>query len=298
MLAAEWWWIAPATVGAGAVTAVGVRRSRKFRGRRLALDAARHDLRDAQREAAERRRAVKVARAEYARLVAERTASRATSSDVASARRSLRQAEREAKAAAADVRSRRVRVRVAQAEVPAASHPERFPVARLQRAHDAITARWMDYETDPAKLIAYPVMSNGKDPAMAAFLSAARRARDLRPASDVHVTPEEYSAYRDAVADLARAFDVAEHTAKARAAGVDPDAAPAWQDTAQEMLNRSAEALDRAAGAAASAFVSWTSRRAPSEDETDEPAGRAEPSDPEKPSKPTRIWPVPRRDDA
>lgn len=295
MLAAEWWWIAPTAVGASAVAAVGVRRGRKSRGRRLALDAARNDLRDAQREVGERRRAVKVARAEHARLVAERTASRATSSDVASARRALRQAERDAKAAAADVRARRVHVRVAQAEVPPASHPERFPVARLQRAHDAITARWMDYETDPAKLIAYPVMSNGKDPAMAAFLTAARRARDLRPAPEAHVTTEEYSAYRDAVGDLARAFDVAEHTAKARAAGVDPNAGPAWQDTAQEMLSRSAEALDRAAGAAASAFVSWTSRREPRDEESGEAAERPAP---EHPPEPTRIWPVPRRDDA
>lgn len=266
VLAAEWWWIAPTAVGAGAVTAVGVRRSQKNSGRRLALDAARNDLRDAQRAVSDRRRAVKLARAEHARLIAERSASRATSADVASARRALKQAEHDAKAAAADVRARRVHVGVAQAEVPAASQTERYPLARLHRAHDAVTARWMDYETDPAKLIAYPVMSNGKDPAMAAFLKAASTARDLRPAAGSRITIEEYSAYRDAVAHLERAFDVAEHTAKARAAGRDPDAQPAWQDSAQEVLSRSAEALDRAAGAAASAFASWTARRRPKDD--------------------------------
>jgi len=270
MLAAEWWWVAPTAVGAGAVAAVGVRRSGRSSGRRLALDAARRDLRDAQREAGERRRAVKVARADYARLVAERSASRATTADVASGRRAVKQAEHDAKAAAADVRARRVHVGVAQAEVPSASDSERYPLARLHRAHDAITARWMDYETDPAKLIAYPVMSNGKDPAMAAFLTAAGDARDLRPA-DSRITTEQYSQYRDAVARLERTFDVAEHTAKARAAGRDPNAAPAWQDSAQEVLSRSAEALDRAAGAAASAFSAWTARRRPGKDRPDDP---------------------------
>src|SRR5690606_37069748 len=149
-------------------------------GRRLAFDAARDDLSEAQHRAGERRRAVKLARAEHARLVAERTASRATSADVASARRALQQAERDARAADADVRARRVKLRVARAEIPTASKQERFPLARLNRTHDAITARWMDYETDPAKLIAYPAMSDGKDPATAAFLSASRQALELR----------------------------------------------------------------------------------------------------------------------
>jgi len=266
MLAADWWWVAPTAVGAGAVATVGVRRGFKKSGRRLALDAARDDLRHAQLEVGERRRAVKVARAEYARLVAERTASRASTSDVASARRTLKQAEQEAKAARADVRARRVRVSVAQAEIPPASMPERYPIARLHRAHSAVTARWMEYETDPAKLIAYPLMSDGKDPAMAAFLSAARHARDVRPASVSGITTEEYAAYRDAVADLERTFEVAEHTAKARAAGRDPDSGAAWQDNAQEMFTRTAEALERAADAAASAFTSWTTRKRPRDD--------------------------------
>ncbi len=270
ILLAEWWWIAPSAVGAGAVTAVGIRRSQKNGGRRLALDAARADLRDAQREVGQRRRAVKIARAEHARLVAERSASRATTADVASARRALKQAEHDVKAAVADVRARRVHVGVAQAEVPASSQTDRYPLARLHRAHDAVTARWMEYETDPAKLIAYPVMSNGKDPAMAAFLKAASQARDLRPSAGARITTEEYAAYRDAVAHLQRTFDVAEHTAKARANGRDPDAAQAWQDSAQEVLSRSVEALDKAAGAAASAFASWTSRRRPGKDEPGE----------------------------
>ncbi len=267
MLAAEWWWVAPTAVGAGAVTAVGVRRGVKNSGRRVAVDAARKDLHDAQREAGDRRRAVKVARAEHARLVAGRTASRASASEVASARRTLKQAEQDAKAARADVRARRVHVSVAQAEVPSASQRELYPIARLHRAHDAITARWMAYETDPALLIAYPVMSDGKEPAMAAFLAAARAARDLRPSSSAGLSTEDYSAYRQAVARLERTFDIAEHTAKERAAGRNPNSANGWQDSAQEMLNRSTEALDKAAGAAASAFAVWSSRKRPRDDQ-------------------------------
>lgn len=260
-------------------------------GRRLAFDAARDDLSEAQHYAGERRRAVKLARAEHARLVAERTAARATSAEVASARRTLQQAERNAKAADAEVRARRVQLKVARAEIPTPSKRERFPVARLNRAHDAITARWMDYETDPAKLIAYPTMSDGKDPATAAFLSAARHAKEVRPEAGTRITTEEFAAYRDAVAQLERTFDVAEHAAKARAEGRDPNMTPVWQDTAQQMFTRSADAIDKAAGAAASAFASWSARRGSSKDEP------AQPDESTDAPKPTRIWPVPRRDE-
>lgn len=291
ILAAEWWWVAPTVVGAGAVTAAGMHRRGSAGGRRLAFDAAREDLKEAQYRAAETRRAVKLARAEHARLVAERTASRASSADVASARRVLKTAEQDARAAAADVRARRVQLNVARAEIPLASKRERYPVARLHRAHDAITARWMDYETDPAKLIAYPTMSDAKDPATAAFLSASRNAQELRPAAGARTTTAEFAAYRDAVAQLERTFDVAEHAAKARAAGRDPNAAPVWQDTAQQVFTRSADVLDKAAGAAASAFAAWNARsRTNADAEPDAPA-----TDEPKP-KPSRIWPVPRRD--
>lgn len=291
MLAAEWWWIAPTVVGAGAVTAVGVRRRGRTSGRRLAFDAARDDLKEAQYVAAERRRAVKLARAEHARLVAERTAAHASTADVASARRVLKQTEQDARAAAADARARRVHLKVARAEIPSASKRERYPVARLHRAHDAITARWMDYETDPAKLIAYPSMSDAKDPATAAFLSASREALDLRPAIGARITTAEFAAYRDAVAHLERAFDVAEHTAKARAAGRDPNATPVWQDSAQQVFTRSADVLDKAAGAAASAFAAWNARKRPEADAEPDPAATDDP----KPARP-KIWPVPRRD--
>lgn len=291
MLAAEWWWIAPTAVGAGAVASVGVRRSQRVSGRRLAYDAARQDLAAAQQDLVEQRRAVKVARAEHVKIVAERAATRAGSADVARARRALKHAEQNVKSAAADVRARRVALSVARAEIPAHSQRDRYPLVRLRSAHDAVLARWMEYETDPAKQIAYPAMSDGKSQAMTAFFTALRRAGDQRPSEDSRVTPTDFAAYRDAVTELQRAFDVAEHTAKALASGRDPNATGAWQDTAHQVLTRSAEAIDKAAGAAASAVAAWNARRSPAKDEPTAREGEPKP-------KPTKIWPVPRRDDS
>src|SRR5690606_19199498 len=45
---------------------------------------------------------------------------------------------------------------------------------RLMHAHDEVTARWLDYELDVAKLIAFPAMSDGRQPLTAAFLRAKR----------------------------------------------------------------------------------------------------------------------------
>lgn len=271
MLATQWWWIAPAAVATGVGASVwSMRMTRRSSERRIAIDAAQHDLKTAQRAVGERRRAVKVARAEHARTVAERGASRASGTDVASARRALKQADHEARAAVADVRARRIALTVARAELPAAAQHDRYPVARLRRTHDAVLARWMQYETDPARQIAYPAMSDGKNPATAAFLTALRRASQARPLIDAAVTVEEYSEYRDAVAALERTFDVAEHTAKALAEGRDPASVAGWQDAAQQMLSRSAEAIDRAAGAAASAMAAWSARQRPRKDASDD----------------------------
>ncbi|WP_349885660.1 hypothetical protein ABRP18_005205 [Microbacterium sp. WHRI 7836] len=257
LLVAEWWWIAPTAVAAGTVGVMGMRRRNStVSGRRLAVDAARHDLREAQLVAAERRTAWKIARADLARVTAERAAQRATPEQVAGARRMLKERERDAKAASADVRARQVRLNAARAAVPSAAEPR--PIERLHAAHDAVTARWMRYETDPALQISYPAMTDVKSAETAAYFRAAGHATEMRRAASGRITPAEFAAYRDAVAELERAFEAAEHAAKVHAGE-----APAWQDAAQDMLNRSAEAIDRAAGAAAAALSSWTSRRKP-----------------------------------
>ncbi|NHI15955.1 hypothetical protein [Microbacterium excoecariae] len=88
-------------------------------------------------------------------------------------------------------------------------------VARLLEAHDDVARRWLDYELDPAKLIAFPAMSDGRDPRTAAFLRAKRVADGLRPASaDERIDAETYAEYRDAVHDAEVAFDVAEQEAR------------------------------------------------------------------------------------
>lgn len=88
-------------------------------------------------------------------------------------------------------------------------------LARLFATHDAVTARWLDYELDVAKLIAFPAMSDGRQPLTAAFLRAQRIADGLRPASPkVRVTPQQLTEYRNAVADYEVAFDVAERDAR------------------------------------------------------------------------------------
>lgn len=262
MLLGEWWWIA--AVGAGGVTAgaVGLRRRSTRSGRRLAVDAARHDLRAAKVAVVEKRAAVKIARADHTRIAAERTARRATAEHVASAKRMLRDAERDAKAAAADVRAKQVRLNAARAALPAASAPR--PLERLRADHDAIVARWMTYETDPGLQIAYPAMSDVKQPATAAYFRAANRAAEARRTAGERPTPAEFADYRDAVDALARAFEIAEHTARGRG---DTTESIGWQDAAQDAISRSAEAIDRAAGAAASAFAAWSARKRPRGDD-------------------------------
>jgi hypothetical protein len=86
---------------------------------------------------------------------------------------------------------------------------------RLFAAHDAVTARWLDYELDVAKLIAFPAMSDGRQPLTAAFLRAKRVADGLRPASaKARLTKDQLTEYRNAVADFEVAFDVAERDAR------------------------------------------------------------------------------------
>lgn len=88
-------------------------------------------------------------------------------------------------------------------------------LTRLTTEHDAIVKRWLDYELDVAKLIAYPAMSDGRNELTAAFLRAKRRADSLRPESvDAKVDADAVRAYREAVIDFGSAFDVAERDAK------------------------------------------------------------------------------------
>jgi hypothetical protein len=107
---------------------------------------------------------------------------------------------------------------VTTATTPPAGAGATTPHTQLERlfaAHDAVTARWLEYELDVAKIIAFPAMSDGRQPLTAAFLRAKRVADGLRPASaKARLTKDQLTEYRNAVADYEVAFDVAERDAR------------------------------------------------------------------------------------
>ncbi len=123
-------------------------------------------------------------------------------------------AKSELKAAQAAARAKPV----ATASVPTAitrPSPEPDQLEQLFVAHDQVTRRWLDYELDVAKLIAFPAMSDGRQPLTAAFLRAKRNADHLRPASaKAKVTKEQLDEYRAAVTEFEVAFDLAERDAR------------------------------------------------------------------------------------
>lgn len=116
---------------------------------------------------------------------------------------------------------------------------------RLFAAHDEVTARWLEYELDVAKLIAYPAMSDGRQPLTAAFLRAKKVADRLRPESDTaRLTPEQLAEYRNALTDYEVAFDVAERDARRLKDSSFTDAERRRLDVAKQLLT---VAVDQAA---------------------------------------------------
>ncbi len=134
---------------------------------------------------------------------------------------------------------------VPQKAAQPASVPSNELLERLFAEHDEITARWLDYELDVAKLIAFPAMSDGRQPLTAAFLRAKKTADALRPASaDSKVTEQRVTEYLDAVGNYAVAFEVAERDARRlRDSSFSPDERKRL-DRAQHMLK---VALDESA---------------------------------------------------
>ncbi|GAA1856970.1 hypothetical protein ACFQZV_02900 [Microbacterium koreense] len=127
----------------------------------------------------------------------------------------------------------------------AAQESQATQLAKLFATHDAVTARWLDYELDVAKLIAYPAMSDGRQPLTAAFLRAQRVADGLRPASPkARLTPEQLSEYRNAVVDYEVAFDVAERDARRVKDSAFSDGERKRLDTAKRLMS---VAVDQAA---------------------------------------------------
>lgn len=162
-------------------------------------------------------------------------------------------AKAELKAAQAAARGKAVGAALAPitgaTAVPAASVAAReTQVTQLERlfaTHDAVTARWLEYELDVAKIIAFPAMSDGRQPLTAVFLRAKRIADGLRPASaKARLSKEQLSEYRNAVADFEVAFDVAERDARRLRDSSFTDVERKRLDTAKKLLT---VAIDEAA---------------------------------------------------
>lgn len=110
-------------------------------------------------------------------------------------------------------------------------------LGRLFTEHDEITARWLDYELDVAKQIAFPAMSDGRQPLTAAFLRAKKTADALRPTSaDSKVTEQQVSEYLDAVGNYAVAFEIAERDARRLRDSTFTEAERKRLDLAQQLL--------------------------------------------------------------
>lgn len=303
-MAVELWWIVPVTTGAGVMAVAGIRHQRAADARRLEYDAARLELHDARARLWSVRSAEKIVRAELARSQADRQAARATSADVAAARRRVAAVQRDLRAAAADVRVRRMRVSAARAGLSVMTDPADQPLARTMARHDDIVQRWLAYETDAARRIVFPGMSDGHVPETAAYLTARVEAQRLRPpAPQARITPIQYVAYRNAVDELARTFELAEERAwrEARAAGmVEPeprtDPGASWAAAAQTLIERSNVVLTRvgegaAAVAAMAARMNEATATRPAKEQSPQPAPKPTPE--RGPA--AHVWPVPSR---
>lgn len=123
----------------------------------------------------------------------------------------------------------------------------RRELRRTMLQHNQTDERWLRYETDVAKLLDFPMMTDMRDPLTAAFHKARQRAELLRPDSmeDVLGDRDAQVDYREAVTDYVSAFDVAEAEAiRRRRSDFSADD--------QERLNRAQRLLQLAEDTAAS----------------------------------------------
>ena len=132
-------------------------------------------------------------------------------------------------------------------EPQAITKPSPLPdqLTKLFAVHDDVTARWLEYELDVARMIAFPTMSDGRQPLTAAFLRAKKVADRLRPATvDARVSADQVAEYRAAVTDYEVAFDLAERDARRVRDSQFTDTERKRLATAQQLLS---VALDQSA---------------------------------------------------
>lgn len=235
LLVQGWWWIAPAAVGAGVASYMGLTTGRR-RARRLELDAARHEEGQAYRALVAAKAQVRIAQAD---ALAERARPGAMAASL-HARRALQSARDTERSASFALRASRARVKASYAQYRASSAAEALPIERLYAAHDAINARWLAYETDVDKALSYPQVTDSRHPATVAFLRAQREAQFLRPTPGRRIEPAEFVAYRTAVSAMDSALAEAE-----RQAGV-PGTPRTPQGGVAGVLGSVADAIDAA----------------------------------------------------
>lgn len=203
----SWWWVAPAAAGAGAAAYTGL-TTRRRRARRLELDAARHQESQAYRALVAAKAQVRTAHADVLT-----TRSHAAPPIAAEARRRLQAAKQTEKHASLELRASRSRVKAGYAQYRAASTSDPLPIDRMYAVHDAVNARWLSYETDVDKALAFPQLTDTRHPSTVVFLRAQREALAKRPTLRERVTPAQYAEYRDAVRALETALIAAERQA-------------------------------------------------------------------------------------
>ena len=240
LIVSSWWWVAPAAVGVGAASYAGL-TTRGRRARRLELDAARHEESHAYRELVAAKARVRAAHADVLAARAHGSAPQA-----AGARHALQSAKQSEKSASLALRATRARVKAVRAQYTATSSRESLPIDRLYAAHDAVNARWLSYETDVDKALAYPQLTDTRHPSTVVFLRAQREALARRPMLRDRVTPQQYAEYRAAVQALEAALTEAE-----RRAGVPGSAPPSGSPAASAVAAAATAAANVTAAAAA-----------------------------------------------
>ncbi|MBD7958414.1 hypothetical protein H9651_12250 [Microbacterium sp. Sa4CUA7] len=230
LIVSSWWWVAPAAAGVGAV-GYGALTTTRRRARRLELDAARQEELTAYRALQAARAQLRAAQADLLTAKAQRGVSAPGIPSISAARQALQAAKQQERVASLQLRASRSRVKATRATYGAAAGDAPLPIEALFAQHDAVTARWLEYETDAGKALSFPQMLDARHPATLAFLRAQHEAQRLRPAAvRAKVTPAQFLAYRDAVRQAEAAFVSAEHDAHraARAALPRPPGSPIW----------------------------------------------------------------------
>ena len=312
MFITEFWWIAPAAAGAGGVgyATVTSHRRRKAgtmsrrRAKRLELDGAQYGVQVAYRTMLQARADVRGAQARVQSAQAHRANPVPGVPTVAEAKRDLQSAKRAYKSATMALRASRTHVKAVAARHSAAGPNDPLPIERIMHEHDAVTGRWLAYETDALAVLSFPQLSDAQHPATHAFLRAQSEAHRLRPASTLaRMRPEEYVAYREAVTRLSAAFAHAE--AEARRAGAEttrrmpraaaaPRSAPVVAPVPPEAVAAPSEAshpVPAPSDAARSGTVPTRSDAALSDSAPTTTEPEASPSQ----SRTRGVWPVPAR---